>query len=128
MASAVVPLASRLEPALKPNQPTQSSEAPIMVMVSECGARRSRAVADALAEDQAADEPGDAGVDVHDGAAGEVERAPLEDEAGIGRDLVELGLRRGLGGAVGRRRRAPCAASASASGPPQYQTMCAIGK
>ena len=42
MASAVVPLASRLEPALKPNQPTQSSEAPIMVMVRECGARRSR--------------------------------------------------------------------------------------
>ena len=30
-------LASRLEPALKPNQPTQSSEAPIIVMVSECG-------------------------------------------------------------------------------------------
>src|ERR1700761_1481658 len=40
-ASAVVPLASRLEPALKPNQPTQSSEAPIIVMVSECGAIRS---------------------------------------------------------------------------------------
>ena len=42
MASAVVPFASRFEPALKPNQPTQSSEAPIMVMVSECGASRSR--------------------------------------------------------------------------------------
>src|SRR6185437_3369841 len=40
-ASEVVPLASRFEPALKPNQPTQSSEAPIMVMVSECGAIRS---------------------------------------------------------------------------------------
>ena len=25
------------DPALKPNQPTQSSEAPIMVMTSECG-------------------------------------------------------------------------------------------
>ena len=37
MASAAPPLASRLEPALKPNQPTHSSEAPIMVMVSECG-------------------------------------------------------------------------------------------
>ena len=33
-----VPLASRFEPALKPNQPTHRSEAPIMVMVSECGA------------------------------------------------------------------------------------------
>ena len=42
MASAAPPEASRLEPALKPNQPTQSSEAPIIVMVSECGASRSR--------------------------------------------------------------------------------------
>src|SRR5262249_62049875 len=41
MASAAPPEASRLDPALKPNQPTQSSEAPIMVMVSECGAIRS---------------------------------------------------------------------------------------
>ena len=38
MASAAPPLASRFEPALKPNQPTHSSEAPIMVMASECGA------------------------------------------------------------------------------------------
>src|SRR5438045_8257650 len=42
MASAVVPLASRFEPALKPNQPTHSSDAPIIVMVRECGVRRSR--------------------------------------------------------------------------------------
>ena len=32
-ASAAVPLASRAEPALKPNQPTHSKEAPTMVMV-----------------------------------------------------------------------------------------------
>src|SRR5687768_12284092 len=37
VASAARPLASRLEPALKPNQPTHSSEAPTMVSVSECG-------------------------------------------------------------------------------------------
>jgi len=37
-ATPVTPFDSRLEPALKPNQPTHSSEAPIMVMVSECGA------------------------------------------------------------------------------------------
>src|SRR6195952_1263078 len=37
MASGAPPVASRLEPALKPNQPTHSSEAPIMVMTSECG-------------------------------------------------------------------------------------------
>src|SRR6478735_3040263 len=34
--TALVP-ASRAEPALKPNQPTHSSEAPTMVSVSECG-------------------------------------------------------------------------------------------
>jgi hypothetical protein len=37
-ASAAKPLASSAEPALKPNQPTHSSEAPIMVMVRLCGA------------------------------------------------------------------------------------------
>ncbi|MNY82409.1 hypothetical protein D3C86_2244830 [compost metagenome] len=41
-ASAAMSPASRAEPALKPNQPTHSSEAPIMVMVSECGAMDSR--------------------------------------------------------------------------------------
>src|SRR3982751_2512193 len=41
-ATPVTPLASRFEPALKPNQPTHSSEAPIMVMVSECGGIGSR--------------------------------------------------------------------------------------
>ena len=39
---AVTPLASRLEPALKPNQPTQSRDAPIMVMTSEWGGIGSR--------------------------------------------------------------------------------------
>src|SRR3712207_2617950 len=42
IASAAVPLASRFDPALKPNHPTQSRAAPIIVMVSECGAMRSR--------------------------------------------------------------------------------------
>ena len=36
-ASAAMPLASSAEPALKPNQPTHSSEAPTIVRVSECG-------------------------------------------------------------------------------------------
>ena len=85
------------------------------------------AVADALADQQAADEAGDAGVDVHDRAAGEVERAPLVGQPGVRVDLVELGLSRGLGGLVRRARDGP-AASATASGPAQYQTMWAIGK
>ena len=37
-ARAAAPLASRLEPALKPNQPTHSSEAPTIVSVRLCGA------------------------------------------------------------------------------------------
>ncbi len=62
------------------------------------------AVAGALADHQRADEARDAGVDVHDGAAGEVDRAPQEDLTGVGHDLVELGLRGLLGGLVGRSR------------------------
>ena len=38
IASAAPPLASSAEPALKPNQPNHSREAPIIVKVSECGA------------------------------------------------------------------------------------------
>ena len=127
IASAAAPFASRFEPALKPNQPTHSSEAPIIVMVRECGAMQLLAVADALADHERADQTGDARIDVHDGAAGEVDRAPLEDLAGVGQDLVELGLRGGLGGLVGRGGDALAAAS-TASGPAQYQTMWAIGK
>ena len=74
-ASAAPDVASRLEPALKPNQPTHSIEAPTMVNVSECGAMRFAAVADALADQIGADQAGHTGVDVHHGAAGEVERA-----------------------------------------------------
>ena len=37
IASAAPPVASRFEPALKPNQPTHSRHAPIMVMTSEWG-------------------------------------------------------------------------------------------
>ena len=36
-ASAATPLASRLDPTLKPNQPTHSSDAPIMVITRLCG-------------------------------------------------------------------------------------------
>ena len=41
------------------------------------------AVADALADQESADEARDTGVDMHHGAAGEVDRAPLEDQARI---------------------------------------------
>ena len=99
-ASAVVPFASRFDPALKPNQPTQRSEAPIIDMVTRMRRLDLARIADPLAEQQAADEAGDAGVDMDDGAAGEIERAQFEQEAGIGEDRVESGLRGRLGGLV----------------------------
>ena len=40
-ARAAKPLASSAEPALKPNQPTHSSEAPTMVRVRLCGVKAS---------------------------------------------------------------------------------------
>ena len=57
------------EPALKPNQPTHSSEAPIMVSTMLCGWRSVLA----LAEHDSGHQPGGAGIHVHHGAAGEVE-------------------------------------------------------
>ena len=42
IASAAPPFASRFEPALKPNQPTQSSEPPISVITMLCGGIGSR--------------------------------------------------------------------------------------
>jgi hypothetical protein len=67
-------------------------------------------------------------------AAGEVDGAPLEHQAGVGEDFVELGLRRRLGGRIGgcRQRFAgrvdrvgagpstrPCGRSGSTRGHPQ---------
>ena len=76
---------------------------------------------------QGAHQAGDAGVDVHHRAAGEVERAPLEGEAGVG-------LHRSHGGSAPPPWHRPVAAASAlaaptvAAGPAQYQTMCAIGK
>ena len=66
------------EPALKPNQPTQSSEAPIMVSTTLCGGAGFLA----LAEHQRRHQPGRAGIDVHHRAAGEIEH--LDPGAVIG--------------------------------------------
>ena len=77
-----MPLAASALPALKPNQPNQSRPAPSSVNGTLCGssARRldSRA---AVPTTMRRHERGDAGVDVHDGAAGEVERAHLGEPA-----------------------------------------------
>ncbi len=81
IASAAPPLASRFEPALKPNQPTHSIDAPTMVKVMLCGAMMSLPKPIALADHDRADQAGDAGIDVNDRAAGEVERAEPEEVA-----------------------------------------------
>ena len=67
------------------------------------------AVADALAQNDGADEAGDAGIDVHNGAAGEVDGAQLEEIAiggvhqfGIGAQHGGLGLVGGGRGEIGQ--------------------------
>ena len=109
-ASAAMSPASSADPALNPNQPTHSSEAPIIVNVRLCGAIESRAVADPLAHHVGAHQAGHAGIDVHDGAAGEVERALLPQPSALG----GLGCQRCrvLDARPGRARTRPCARSA----------------
>ena len=59
------------EPALKPNQPTHSSEARIKVRTTLCG--RTGPVLLRLPSISAHIKAGNAGIDMHDGAAGKVE-------------------------------------------------------
>ena len=82
-ASAAVSPASSADPALNPNQPTHSSDAPIIVNVQVVRRHRFLAVADALADHVSAHQAGDAGVDVHHRAAREVERALLPEPAAL---------------------------------------------
>ena len=68
------------------------------------------AVADALADHEGAHQAGDGGVDVHHGAAGEVQRAPLPGQAGLGVHRVDDRLARCRRRGPSRTR--PCARSA----------------
>ena len=72
--TAAMPLAATAEPALKPNQPNHSRPAPSMTSGRLCGRIGSFAEAAPLAEHQGQREAGRTGVDVHRGAAGEVDR------------------------------------------------------
>ena len=58
-------------------------------------------VANALAEQQRANEASDAGVDMHNRAAGKVEGAETREVPRAIGDFVKLGLRGSLGGGVG---------------------------
>ncbi len=69
-----------------------------MESVSEARRHRLASVARARAEHERADQTGDAGIGVHDGAAREVYGAPLEGEARVCHQGQEVRLRGGLGG------------------------------
>ncbi len=75
MAMPAAPLAASALPALKPNQPTQSSDAPMTVIVRLCGGIAVVGKAAAVADHERGNERRDACVDVHDGAAREVAEA-----------------------------------------------------
>ena len=69
------------EPALKPNQPIQSKQAPRTLSTRLWGRKGSVGIARALADHERGDEAGHAGIDVDDGAAGEVENAERKEPA-----------------------------------------------
>ena len=127
MASGAPPVASRLEPALKPNQPTHSSEAPIMVMTSECGGISSLPKPMRLPTQSAPTRP----------AMPELmcttvppakSMAPLRNtKPPSAMTSSSLACATFLAASSPAAARALAAASI-ASGPAQYQTMCAIGK
>ena len=73
--------AASAEPPLKPNQPTHSRPVPTTASDRSNGARFSRPKPWRLPDHQRRDEAGDAGVDMHDGAAGEIEQTHLLQEA-----------------------------------------------
>ena len=80
-ASAAIGLAASALPALNPNQPNHSRPAPSSVNGTLCGRSADARIVAALADDDGGHERGDAGVDVHDRAAGEVERAHVGEPA-----------------------------------------------
>ena len=79
-ALAARPPAVTAEPALKPNQPNHRSPAPRTVIGTSCGSR-ARPLRWRLPISEGDDERRDARADVDDRAAGEVERAELEQPA-----------------------------------------------
>ena len=126
MASAAVPLASSAEPALKPNQPTHSSAAPIRVMVSECGGIASLPKPTRLPTMRAPISP----------AMPELMCTtvpPAKSSAPHWKARPALAVTASMAACAAALASPDAAASALAAatvaaGPAQYQTMCAIGK
>ncbi len=76
-----MPLAATALPALKPNQPNQSRPEPSSTNGTLCGSSAGLLVVRPASHADHRDGGGHGGVDVHDRAAGEVERAHLEQPA-----------------------------------------------
>ena len=66
------PLAATADPPLKPNQPTHRKEAPTIVRTTLWGSEVLAPATDPFAQNDGRDQRRDTGVDMHDGAAGEV--------------------------------------------------------
>ena len=81
MAMPARPSAATAEPALKPNQPTHSKGGPDHAVHEVVRGHVLGPVASALAEEDRADKSGNAGIDVHHRATGEVEHARVAEEA-----------------------------------------------
>src|ERR1700712_3176864 len=121
------PVASRLEPALKPNQPTHSSEAPIMVMTSECGDISSLPKPTRLPTQIAPTRPAIPAL-MCTTVPPAKSIAPLRNK-----NPPSAMTSSSFACAIFLAASSPAAARAFAaasiaSGPAQYQTMCAIGK
>ncbi len=127
IASAAPPLASRFEPALKPNQPTHSSEAPIIVMVSECGAMISLPKPMRLPTTSAPTRPAMPALMCTTVPPAKSIAPHLKIWPASARTSSSLACAAVLAASSVAAARALAAAS-MASGPAQYQTMWAIGK
>ena len=90
-ACAATPLAASAEPPLKPNQPNHSRPVPSATKAMLCGMLRSPGPNLRAADDEDRGEGGDAGADVHDDAAGEVEARPSCGEEAAAPDPVREG-------------------------------------
>src|SRR3954471_184893 len=121
------PTASRLEPALKPNQPTHSSEAPIMVMTSECGDISSLPKPVRLPTQIAPTRPAMPALMC-------TTVPPAKSIAPLRNNQPPSAMTSSSFACAAFLAASPLAAASAfaaasiASGPAQYQTMCAIGK
>src|SRR3954466_3424406 len=127
IASGAPPVASRLEPALKPNQPTHSSAAPTMVRTIECGGINSLPKPTRLPTTSAPTKPAMPALmcTTVPPAKSMAPQRNTQPASPVAASSAAWAASLALGSAAAA---SALAAASIASGPPQYQTMCAIGK